>query len=396
MSAAAPLAYDWNRLDSELILTLMEAVRDSDELPSADMLREEEECWAEAERPQLGQPVPRAQQRPLRRLAPFVDTSAALWQGERVEVHGLVGAAQHNGKRANVLEYNAERGRYTVAITGSGGGAVIAVKPANLAARGGDGGALRVARALTVCSRVCRDWRAAARADALWKPLCQARWWAKQGFIPTELNASACLPVGELSAKELKLVLKRRSVDMSGLFEKQQYRDAAAATNFADGTLPWLQQTERELLPSWLPLAGKWKASFAFAESDVRRRGSLTRLELTGREWTMRFRGGGQLPDGREYVLSRFRKDLRYSSTMDAYMEANHPGMGAMTWQFCDDRTDGPRRPAVQVASYPPLVIERLDDFSWTLTNQHVVFTSCAPDTMREDELHDFSRDDTK
>ena len=49
-----------------------------------------------------------------------------------VEVHGLQGATQYNGKTGTIIQYIPEQERYKVKITGGGTNAVIAVKPVNL------------------------------------------------------------------------------------------------------------------------------------------------------------------------------------------------------------------------------------------------------------------------
>jgi thiol-disulfide isomerase/thioredoxin len=52
------------------------------------------------------------------------------WKGgTTVTIQGLVGAAQHNGKTGPLLGFDAAKGRFTVAL---GGGTQVAVKPANV------------------------------------------------------------------------------------------------------------------------------------------------------------------------------------------------------------------------------------------------------------------------
>lgn len=46
-------------------------------------------------------------------------------------IHGLVGAAQHNGKTCTLVQFDQAKGRFIVALSGSGA-AQLAVKPANL------------------------------------------------------------------------------------------------------------------------------------------------------------------------------------------------------------------------------------------------------------------------
>ncbi|CAE7276927.1 unnamed protein product [Symbiodinium natans] len=54
----------------------------------------------------------------------------ALPRGKMVTVHGLVEAVEHNGKKAQVLGYDAAKGRYDVKMRSDG--PVICVKPENL------------------------------------------------------------------------------------------------------------------------------------------------------------------------------------------------------------------------------------------------------------------------
>ena len=55
------------------------------------------------------------------------------WIGEQIEVHSLSGAPQHNGKSGVIEGYDANKGRYTVKLTGSG--TQFALRPRNLKKR---------------------------------------------------------------------------------------------------------------------------------------------------------------------------------------------------------------------------------------------------------------------
>ena len=61
--------------------------------------------------------------------------------GSRVEVHGLRGAPELNGRVGSVVRWVAAKGRWEVRLDGEGG--IKRVKPGNLrdAAAGGEGGA---------------------------------------------------------------------------------------------------------------------------------------------------------------------------------------------------------------------------------------------------------------
>ena len=58
--------------------------------------------------------------------------AASFVVGDTVEIHGLTGAAQHNGKTGVVKSFDEAKGRYAVALT-TGGKKPLAIKPANLA-----------------------------------------------------------------------------------------------------------------------------------------------------------------------------------------------------------------------------------------------------------------------
>ena len=58
--------------------------------------------------------------------------AASFVVGDTVEIHGLTGAAQHNGKTGVVQGFDEAKGRYAVALT-TGGKKPLAIKPANLA-----------------------------------------------------------------------------------------------------------------------------------------------------------------------------------------------------------------------------------------------------------------------
>ena len=61
----------------------------------------------------------------------YIDRSGP---GDAVVVHGLVGAAQHNGRVGRVVKFDAAKGRYVVRLAGPTED-VLAVKPANLRLR---------------------------------------------------------------------------------------------------------------------------------------------------------------------------------------------------------------------------------------------------------------------
>ena len=58
--------------------------------------------------------------------------AASFVVGDTVKIHGLTGAAQHNGKTGVVQSFDATKGRYAVALT-NGKKKPLAIKPINLA-----------------------------------------------------------------------------------------------------------------------------------------------------------------------------------------------------------------------------------------------------------------------
>ena len=54
-----------------------------------------------------------------------------LQPGSRVVISGLVGAAQHNGKKGTVSRFVQEKGRYAVELAG-GARKLLLLKPANI------------------------------------------------------------------------------------------------------------------------------------------------------------------------------------------------------------------------------------------------------------------------
>ena len=96
--------------------------------------------------------------------------TTALNSGDTVEVFGLVGAAQHNGKQGEVLRFIPGKGRYAVRLltAPTAPTEVINVKPANL--RRGGGGSVDDA---TVAAAEVRS-AVEQRADALSRDLAAA------------------------------------------------------------------------------------------------------------------------------------------------------------------------------------------------------------------------------
>ena len=114
------------------------ALREPAQLAAQRQLQEEAEDGSESEDESGGeaeQPQPQARkQQPEPEPEPG-QARQALSAGDRVEVFGLVAAAQHNGKRGTVQRWLHKKRRYLVRLDGAESPKPIAVKPANLQLR---------------------------------------------------------------------------------------------------------------------------------------------------------------------------------------------------------------------------------------------------------------------
>ena len=82
--------------------------------------------------PEYGTAAEIAEQESHADIAALLQGGAAFAPEDAVEVHGLVGAAQHNGKRGVVRAYDAAAGRYVVLLPDAPGGG-LKIKAKNLA-----------------------------------------------------------------------------------------------------------------------------------------------------------------------------------------------------------------------------------------------------------------------
>lgn len=130
-----------------------------------------------------------------------------------------------------------------------------------------------------LCS--CAYWsarhRALANSDDLWARLCR-RLWADKQHMPNELFRNGDYSLLNLSVQECKSLLKRRGVAIAGVTEKSEL-------------LAKLQEsTPRVIEGQPLPIPGKWKTSYAFAEVDSRRQ-AITAEEVSHFRWQLIYHG---------------------------------------------------------------------------------------------------------
>jgi len=194
---------------------------------------------------------------------------------------------------------------------------------------------------MTSVSLACRSWRSAAEADELWQPRCARRWRDKYGVAPDRLFRAARMRddvVQSLSVRDMKQILSARHVDPSVFLEKAEYRAALARS----------ESTVR--IPRFVPLAGKWRASFVCSLLDSRS-SALTRMELVESTWHFMFK---------ENPLA-FSSEVRFAADGRLSMEPwpmNNPG--SLTWVL-QHPTQG--ETSVRVHHFPAHVATRLPDW---------------------------------
>ena len=153
-----------------------------------------------------------------------------------------------------------------------------------------------------------------------------------------------------LSALELKYILRSRHVDVRGLCEKKEFVDLAVKSNklkLGSGVPP---------LPR--PLRDKWKCSFYLSLRDGHRARAI-KEDICTYKWSMAFKQNQNAPEWE----SSFHPDWTISSTPDP-----NPNQ-TMTWCFYGENDE-----YIRVGQYPPLIITRLNDWSWRMENQYVFF----------------------
>lgn len=127
------------------------------------------------------------------------------------------------------------------------------------------------------CARVGSKHREFANEDDLWIRLCRLRWHDKQN-MPNELFRNADYSLLKLSVSESKALLKRRGVNFAHITEKPELLEAVrGSTPAVIGGQP-------------LPIPGKWKTSYAFAELDSRRQ-HITHEEVAHFRWQLVYHG---------------------------------------------------------------------------------------------------------
>ncbi len=185
-------------------------------------------------------------------------------------------------------------------------------------------------RSLLKCALVSRPWRAAAGADALWRPACE-RAWAGKSHAPSAAALAALPPGGG-------------------------------------------------------PL---WKRRFLFADAD-RRRSALGSHELASFEWRFRFKRTAGVSWSEIDPWWRRKND---ADAIRRRFRPLGPGRRAGTLAAppgaAPDAFDNPASPLrwqmlangnVQVEQYPPLRSSRVPaTWGWRLENEWVLFFTLAP-----------------
>jgi len=222
----------------------------------------------------------------------------------------------------------------------------------------------------------CKAWLTVAEEDALWAPACRSLWDGKANvevgmpFPYARFDSS----VG-FSIKELKYLLGARGVDTNVLIEKSEFKSALETSNI-------LLRTRG---PS---LRGKWRASYAYSILDSRRT-YITDKELCGMQWSFFFKSNPmEFTSEARFEIDKVTRQPRF--TMNPW-PMHH--VSQLPWRR-NDRGD------IVIHNFPGHVIFRLDDWSFGMENEHVVFFQAntpgfSIEETREDLLNalDFEAD---
>jgi len=127
------------------------------------------------------------------------------------------------------------------------------------------------------CAGLGSKCRALANNDELWRHLCRVRWADKQ-YMPDELFRNGDYRLVSLTVPECKSLLARRGIDFSNIFEKSELLAQLHSSN------PAVFHRQP------LPIPGKWKTSYAFAEADSHR-GKITLDEIAHFRWHLIYNG---------------------------------------------------------------------------------------------------------
>ncbi|KAJ3354047.1 hypothetical protein HDU91_005825 [Kappamyces sp. JEL0680] len=200
---------------------------------------------------------------------------------------------------------------------------------------------LRTAQELVRVGTVCRQWHKVAGENVLWRALCAQRWKDKQGMtLELHYRADYTDIHHTLSIKEIKEILRKRSVYMKGLLERSEFVELL------------LKTTPATTKGRWAP---KWKAAYITAELDSKRT-EITKDELCSRHWKLRF---NNWPDHQASVNVRFCAPALTHSGETSPKKAMH---GRPEVELC---------PCIPIQQFPNEII--LNVFSYLRTAQELV-----------------------
>ena len=215
------------------------------------------------------------------------------------------------------------------------------------------------------CARVCKQWRQVADCDILWSVACLELWKDKAnvllGFPFPNARYDASV---DFSVRELKYLLMMRAVDTSRLIEKNEYRDA-------------LKRSDSKLKISYVPLRGKWKASFVYSLLD-RFRDFITDKELCDMEWMFFFKSNPVEFNSK----AKFSIDKSSGRTRFTMIPWPMEDVTEMPWRR-NARGD------VVIHHFPGHAAFRRSDWSFGLENEHVIFYQCNTPTFDADRVRE-------
>ncbi|ORX89285.1 hypothetical protein K493DRAFT_69924 [Basidiobolus meristosporus CBS 931.73] len=181
-------------------------------------------------------------------------------------------------------------------------------------------------------SLVSRSWRLICNQESIWQELCQRSWSNKKGVAPT-LQPRADYSgdcAYRLTADELLTILELR---------KQEFRSESTAE-----LVEIVQRTTPSLTKAVANFRSKWKANYAFAQTDSRRC-DISIEEVCG-EWVLE--------------VGRIQKcdpiDVSFNEDYTYYSE----NTGQLKWDFCGKY--------VRIEDFPPLKPSRTSDWGWKLS----------------------------
>ena len=210
-----------------------------------------------------------------------------------------------------------------------------------------------------------RTFKRIGRDDLLWESRCDVLWNQNGGKYglrgkPLQLYHDAGLTERAWKGckiKELKQVLHDKRIRYRARFlEKKEFVDAIVRSN-----------EHKKVLFDY-----KWFASYFYSMHYGKRK--VPNMEdLCCCKWIMHFKAemrermeasGSRIPT----IVGEFSRNYEYKSTPQF---SNHD----LSWKFVQIGNTT----AVQIAQYPPLTFTRLDNYSWTMENQYVIFFSQTP-----------------